>query len=234
MEYNRIDMEKVSLLWFKKEDMMFFCATDAEVIKHIGIVMEELYEKQSYAFYPVKGCWVIDIGAFYGDTAIWFLRQGAAHVIACEPYLSSTFIPLNIAINRSKYNPKDAEIISKPVLGEKKGVHYDRYSINDGSRTFSEDPFQKLEESITLNEILSGIPNDAEIILKLDCEGSEIEILQKTHVSELMRCRALMMEVHNTDKNLQFIITLLENSGFKVDKVERAFPTTSMLYASRK
>ncbi|MEM3256177.1 MAG: FkbM family methyltransferase, partial [Thermoplasmatales archaeon] len=49
-------------------------------------VLRETFITEIYSYLKVKDKIVIDIGAFIGDTAIYFAIKGARKVISLEPY----------------------------------------------------------------------------------------------------------------------------------------------------
>jgi len=46
----------------------------------------ETFEDEAYGYVDVKNKSIVDIGAFVGDTAIYFAIKGAKKVIAIEPH----------------------------------------------------------------------------------------------------------------------------------------------------
>jgi tRNA/tmRNA/rRNA uracil-C5-methylase (TrmA/RlmC/RlmD family) len=77
----------------------------------------ETFIKQMYSVVDVRGKTVIDIGAYVGDTAIYFVLRGARKVIALEPNpfayqemleniklngLEDKIIPVNAALARKR------------------------------------------------------------------------------------------------------------------------------------
>lgn len=50
----------------------------------VGVISKE--DEKAYLMLPIRGRVVLDIGAYNGDSALLFLRNGAKKVIAIEPY----------------------------------------------------------------------------------------------------------------------------------------------------
>jgi Predicted methyltransferase len=81
--------------------------------KHIHSEIIGTLEDEEYGYVDVKSKSVVDIGAFVGDTAVYFAIKGAKKVIAIEPHtgayeelveniringLEGKIVPLNIAV----------------------------------------------------------------------------------------------------------------------------------------
>jgi len=87
--------------------------------RHMHWPILEVFEFGNYEGIDVNGKVVIDVGAFVGDTAIYFALKGAKGIIAIEPLLANYEELLdNVNLNgmRNKINVINA------VLGSKHGV----------------------------------------------------------------------------------------------------------------
>ena len=54
--------------------------------KHVYFSIYEIFEEEDYKFLNVKDKNVLDIGAFVGDSPIYFILKGAKKVYAIEPH----------------------------------------------------------------------------------------------------------------------------------------------------
>jgi len=130
--------------------------------------LEEIYFKRIYevdGFIPSKGDRVIDIGASYGDSAIWWAKVYDAYVIAFEP-LKDVFVELekNVKLNNLE---KKIEIYNT-ALGS---GHYVKGERNGNMLSLSNDGIPV--ETRKLDEFnFSNIK-----IIKIDVEGYEVEVL---------------------------------------------------------
>ncbi|MDI6882032.1 MAG: FkbM family methyltransferase [Methanothermobacter sp.] len=83
-------------------------------------------------------------------------------------------------------------------------------------------------ETITLQEVLDNIPEDQEIGLKIDCEGCEYEIIEKTNLS---RIKEIILEYHpNPTKTPKDITNKLKKENFKI-KVAVNGPSIGIIHA---
>lgn len=169
-------------------------------------IMDGIYEME------VQNAKVIDIGAFYGETAIYFSKMGASEVFAYEPFKSEFFILDNAKLNNCN------------------NIKSYRMAVSDKDGFFNCDPdFENCGETRIyyaesadkkLNKIsLESIVNEHQIedgYLKLDAEGSEFEIIKGAPIETLRKFKQMAIEVHNYFGDINEILQKLTNSGFDV------------------
>ena len=146
--------------------------------KHAYGSISDLFDFEEYKFLNVQNKSVLDIGAFIGDSPIYFILKGAKKVYAIEPHpesykeiieniklnnMEDKIIPINIGINYEK----DYVSIYKSVLDTQGALLKPE---NNGIKV----PAGKLSEIIDKYNI------DAQI-LKMDCEGCEYNIILKDY-----------------------------------------------------
>lgn len=160
----------------------------------------------------VKDTKVVDIGAFYGETAIYYSRLGASEVFAYEPFKSESFIQSNAKLNRCN------------------NIKSYRMAVSDEDGFFNCDPdfenraetkiYYAEDSNKRLNKIsLEIIVNEHKIedgCLKLDAEGAEFEIIRGAPIEVLRKFKQIVMEVHNYFGNIDEITQKLMNSGFDI------------------
>lgn len=160
----------------------------------------------------VKDTKVVDIGAFYGETAIYYSKMGASEVLAYEPFKSESFISSNSQLNGCN------------------NIKSYRMAVSDQDGFFNCDPdFENRAETKIyyaensnkiLNKIsLQSIVNEHKIqdgCLKLDAEGAEFEIIKGAPVETLRKFKQMAIEVHNYFGNIDEITDKLMNSGFDI------------------
>lgn len=156
---------------------------------------------------------VIDIGGHIGSFAIECALRDA-NVLTFEPDDDNyAMLVKNIEINNlnSKITP------FKKIVSEKNGIgilYLD--SANPGSHSIykkfvDHDIKGSIEvESITLNDIVKEL--NKVILIKLDCEGSEYEILLN---SDLSKIEKITMELHDKERNEE-LVKYLKTNGYKV------------------
>jgi len=147
--------------------------------RHFYGPIYEVFEGEDYKFLNVKDKNVLDIGAFVGDSSIYFILKGAKRVYAIEPHpdayneiieniklnnMEDKIIPINMGINYEK----DYIFINIKNLARVAASFFN--SNNKGIKI----PAGKLSDIIEKYNI------DAQI-LKMDCEGCEYDIILKDY-----------------------------------------------------
>jgi len=139
---------------------------------------------------------IIDIGAFVGDSAIYFVLKGARRVIAIEPHPGAFAEMLdNIRLNNleSVIIPVNAGLASRPgkVCIENIGVEATAVTYHRPGDCPNAVP------AVTLGELINkfGIdPNDT--VLKMDCEGCEFDVILNDY-EHVRLFRELIFEYHS-------------------------------------
>jgi FkbM family methyltransferase len=158
---------------------------------------------------------VIDIGANTGDTALNFANKGY-DVYAFEP-VTETY---NLAIENIKFNPhlmKKIKMIKKGVCSKngKAKIYFDDLGTYNGDSNMYQvmDNFETIE-TMTIEKILEEY-NIKPGILKIDCEGCEVEIILN---SDLSMFELIFFEHHKfiTNVSHEKLIEKLESQGFEL------------------
>jgi FkbM family methyltransferase len=138
--------------WFKN-DVKF---------RHMRHYILEVFDYEEYRYTDVGNRVVVDVGAGYGETAIYFLKKGARHVIAIEPCPHAYEEMLeNLKLNgvEDKVTPINA------------GLSSVRNNVN------IECPMKKIiANTITLGDIAKEFDVRGGV-LKMDCEGCEYDVI---------------------------------------------------------
>jgi FkbM family methyltransferase len=147
--------------------------------RHLYYSIIKIFEEKKWDFLNVKDKNVLDIGAFVGDSAIYFILKGAKKVYAIEPYPNA-------------YNEMWDNIIlndmEKQVIPINIGINYKRnyVVINTKKIDEAEDTLFKSEgigmriPACKLSDIIDKYNINAQI-LKMDCEGCEYDIILKDY-----------------------------------------------------
>ncbi len=158
--------------------------------KHMYEPILEVFEYGEYEKLNVNGKIVIDVGAFIGDSAIYFAIKGAERVIAIEP------IPINYLemLENIKLNSLDIKKIMpiNAALGSERGnlrikiIEPHMYSLRnsplDELRTWNSNDTYVYVPKITLMDIINEFNIDtSRSVLKMDCEGCEFDIILKDY-----------------------------------------------------
>ncbi len=177
-------------------------------------IIQEVFAQKVYGDTIREGERVIDIGAQIGSFSIFAAGKGAK-VLAYEPEPENYATLLeNISLNESRY-PISAfnEAVWK---GKGEITLYSSCSENLGAHSvvFARDPEASVKvRATTLDEIFEKNGIEFCDFLKIDCEGSEFEILKSTkHLGDIGE---IAMEVHGFATNekdyLEFRAMLAEH-----------------------
>ena len=160
---------------------------------------KELYNEviatNCYALTPeiCQGRDFIDIGANIGMFSIFASTLGASKVIAIEP-VSTTVKILKDNIKQSNLNNifvvqglvSSINGESKEIGLEDKSGHNSVYSSSDKTETIG---------TVTLKSLLNLV-DGKNIFLKIDCEGSEYDVLLNADPRNMARIEAIAIEIH--------------------------------------
>ncbi|MCL6090736.1 MAG: FkbM family methyltransferase [Candidatus Thermoplasmatota archaeon] len=158
----------------------------------------------------VKGKFVLDIGGYIGDTAIYFIAKGAKKVVVYEAFPYS----YKIALTNIKQNKLDdrIEINNSALGGLDSHMTIDPNYVNDnGSRAISQDTGIKVPVT-SLGTIVEKYSIDG-WSLKMNCEGCEYDVFQNTSADVFQKFSEIYMHYHGSPDPL---IQKLRQAGFKV------------------
>jgi FkbM family methyltransferase len=153
-----------------------------------------LYGESEYSFIDVGNRDVVDVGAYVGDTAIYFALRGARRVIAIEPHPEA----FREMIENIKLNNLEGTVI--PVNAGLASRHGEICVENvDVERTIS--TYHKpggcgtLVPAITLADVIEGYAINHSAVLKMDCEGCEFDIILNDY-EHIRTFKDLVFEYH--------------------------------------
>jgi FkbM family methyltransferase len=208
---------------------------------HSFPIFFEIFEEELYGFYLNKPCVVIDVGANIGMASLYFaLRENVKRVYSYELLpANSEFLKRNIGLNelfstKIVLNPVgwsnvkgQAYLDDLPAGTADKGLA-DIEGRNEGK---GQCLVNFIRADVELSNIIDSIGNES-IVLKLDCEGSEYEIIDQLNSSNLLnRIDLIMIEWHF--HSIAKMIECLNVAGFAV--VNRNIPNDGglrgLLYA---
>ena len=159
----------------------------------------EIFEQNTYGVEQseIQGKTVIDIGANLGMFSLRCVELGAKHIYAIEAH--PTTYQSGLLKNVNQYNsitPLNYAAFSE----DDKIVNITTQSVE--SRLSEQgDPVK----TITLNKILNDYSIEGnDLVLKIDCEGSEFDVLMTVDRESIRRFSVIYMELHN-DANMNTI-----------------------------
>lgn len=197
----------------------------------------EHFLEQPYRIADVKNRVVVDIGAFSGDSAIFFAWRGALKVYAFEPVPAA----FKMAVSNLELNG----IQNVKMFNEAVGFSEGEFAIKEGETgcpSFSplahasqEPKGQRIR--VRSFEALVGELKPENAVLKMDCEGCEYEILLRIKDELLLPFAQIILEYHNGADNL---LNRLAEAGYETCPLDvrgnvLALPThpIGLLYAKR-
>lgn len=179
----------------------------------LTVILEFLDE--AHTDLEVKGRDVVDIGAYIGDTPIYFALNGARHVYALEPYPYS----YNMARRNVSANGLGKKItMINAACGSRKGsMTIETEEDNFAGSELRESRSGKTIEILPLSLIADryGLNGAA---LKIDCEGGEYDIILKSKRETLRRFSGILIEYHYGQSRL---VRKLKDSGFRIKHIEQ-------------
>jgi methyltransferase, FkbM family len=143
---------------------------------------------------------VIDVGAFVGDTAMYFILRGARRVIAVEPHPGAYAEMLdNVKLNNLErvIVPVNAGLASKPgkICIEDVSVEATSATYHGSGNCINAVP------AVTLSELISRFNIDVgNAVLKMDCEGCEYDVILNDY-GHVRLFRELILEYHPKSAN---------------------------------
>ena len=158
----------------------------------------------------IRGKTVLDVGAAFGDTAVLFMLEGAARVVAVEAFPGY----FKLASKNIKANGFDSQCeIMLSAIGAHSGILRIDTSLNDMFGIgVQENEIGEEVPIITIEQIIKD-KNIKDAILKLDVEGYEYEILLNTPKDVLRNFSDMVIEYHYGHEK---IISHLEAAGYSV------------------
>jgi len=200
-------------------------------------VIKEVWLENIYANNDIKvekGDTVIDIGAHIGVFSIYAAELSqTGKVYAFEPFIDNfAMLEKHKAINK-----KDNLLVYNKGVSNTSGTQtlYLSPDNNTGGHSLHLKNFSSKTidiKTVTLKSFCDTERIDKIDFLKMDCEGSEFEIIQSDE-SILQRVNKLIMECHPYNGNtVQKMVSTLETNGFKVTRKSNNSPEgIEMLYA---
>lgn len=177
-----------------------------------------IFSDESYLHAPIEipptGT-ILDIGGHIGCFTLFAgHRANKGRLLTFEPEPANfNLLQKNIAANQLDR----VELFPLAVTAEagKQEMFYPKKRTSTGGNSlFREGPESFRVDCTTLPDIFQKHQLETVDLLKLDCEGAEVEILQTISEELLDRIRQIVMEIHVPDR-MQPVFERLLQSGFK-------------------
>lgn len=198
-------------LEYGKHELFFYYSTKEELIHTILMIIGEFFGDQHYEL-NVGRKDVVDIGAYFGDTAIYFVLKGARRVYAFEPYPYSYGIAKkNVEINKLE---NKIIVVNAGAGGKDSVLKVSSKKSSAGSEIKSEIGGKKVDV-YSLDTIVKKFKLK-KAAMKIDCEGCEYNIILNASEKALRSFTDILIEYHYGHAQL---IKKLENAGFNVKHI---------------
>jgi beta-1,4-mannosyl-glycoprotein beta-1,4-N-acetylglucosaminyltransferase len=154
---------------------------------------DEIFDKNLYDIQPVdiQGKTLIDIGANVGMFALRCAELGMKHAHCFEPQSGNYKKMLELIAGKPNITPYKMAILD----GSVKSVHM----RNDGvcSDIYGTDKDEEVP-CMSLNDVMNlFVLPKSDVVLKLDCEGSEYEIIYNSPKELIQSFETIFIEIHN-------------------------------------
>ena len=206
---------------YDNRKLKFCYSTKGERIRAILTIINE-FLCEGHIDLDVRGRNVVDIGAYIGDTPIYFALNGARHVYAFEPYpYSCRMAKKNVLANGLA---KRITMINAGCGGSKGSMTIRTDEGNLAGSALEASGSGKTVQIMPLNLIVDKYRlKDA--ALKIDCEGCEYDILLKSKNDVLRRFSGILIEYHYGYAKL---VKRLEEAGFVIRHIEQEHAMKNM------
>jgi len=176
----------------------------------------------------LKGRDVIDVGANVGDTALYFVLNGARKVIAVEPLPNvAKCAEENVRLSGAtdKVRVINAALSNEPVSVP---CNIDMWSSGYFSTLSSSGPCKV--PGVTLSDLLNMV--DDPYLLKMDCEGCEAQVILGPERERLRAFEHIVFETHPqiTGVGDEKLLASLKELGFKCDRIVHYLKLNQNIY----
>ncbi len=165
---------------------------------------------------------VVDVGAYNGDSAIYFAKKGARLVIGLEPDPRSLELAKeNIKLNNLQDKVKLLNVALSTRTGESKlGLNAETPNISQIAETTSMPDGGLDVETVTVEEIMRRFNLQKIDFLKMNCEGCEYGIIRTLPNNALDSINEIILEFHNGPLDIPRI---LSKHGFTITMIGHSF-----------
>ena len=158
---------------------------------------------------------VLDIGANFGFFTLYAIENGASKIYSVEPFPDayeniknlSEKLPI-IPINKAVSSKTDNVIMSLNTGGSASNC------LSEYNTIFNNNGEHIVVEPININTLIESIGSNIDL-LKIDCEGSELDIFESITIENLNKINKMVIETHS-DYIDGFIRTKLIENNFEI------------------
>lgn len=180
-------------------------------------VLTEIFFREDYKSYDFhKFDTIIDVGAHIGGFSLKF-SDSAEQIYSYEPNTQTfNLLEENLEIN----NAENVEALNMAVSSEKGDVKLftNSNSLRSSLEIREEGHRSEIVKKASLKSIVEKKQLIGKTLLKLDCEGSEFNILMETNRETLNQFDAIFLEWHRNAGDPKNLEQRLEDIGFNIEK----------------
>jgi FkbM family methyltransferase len=200
----------------------------------LGCLNELLIEKDYGTAFP--GYRILDVGAYIGDTPLFFAAHGAQKVIAAEP-APDNYALAQKNISGSPYADR-IELLPVAVAATDGEMMFHIDSKNPQSNALTPTSANLARYTYTerlcvpvwsFAKLVAHSGWDTIDLVKLDCEGAEFPILLETPAEVLQKVKKWVIEYHAAPEPLE---KRLQELGYHVQRV-RDSVLTGLIWAEK-
>lgn len=210
-----------------------FQFNEEDLCNGLSVVKERFVDNELDGF-EVRDALVIDIGAHFGDSAVWFAKHGAKQIVAYEPFPTTAAVAaVSIRLNRLESRVK-LNVLGVGGQSSRLQVPYDRrLSSTQSARVASEGGV--LGESTQVDIVaFADVVTDARtegrtgnLAIKIDCEGCEEDIFAEPESwHALSLANRLVIEWHRPETLPGFLEQL---RAVRFNYTTRATPNSTVI-----
>ncbi|MGL6106768.1 FkbM family methyltransferase [Romboutsia sp.] len=195
-------------------------------------IFNEVFRNKEYEIVTNKECVVIDIGANVGIASIYFAsNSNVKKVYSYEPFkLTYSCLLNNLKLNPDlqdkvqayNYGLGKSDILGKGIFNEKLKGNSKITLLEEKPRSYNEHEGEYKIEEVEIKRaanILEDIIKEhkgIDIVIKMDCEGGEIEIFKdEKFIKLLVDTKSIIMETH-TPESFVKICNILKRNEFTI------------------
>lgn len=162
-----------------------------------------------------KGDTVLDIGANFGFFSLYALENGANKIYSVEPFPQAFENVVNLS--------KDFNIfpINKAVSSKSEDLYMSinpscsaSNCLSDYNDIFNNDGEKLLVKTIDINDLIKSVDSYIDL-LKIDCEGAELDIFENIKPENLNKIGKMVIETHS-DYIDGYIRNVLTENNFEI------------------
>lgn len=179
---------------------------------------------------------IVDIGANMGSFAVYAAQSCPDARIYCYEPEQQNFglLKRNIEINELEGRVSAFQCAVASNNGRRELTV--RESPVNSFHVVSDDASRRVVNCTTLRDILADLRLGAIDLLKMNCEGTEYEILEGCSEDDLDRIANIRLEYHILDaknRNGECLARRLESRGYRIERFTRRLKESGFIWATR-